>query len=158
MTPELKKKISDARSALEADAMGIVAGEIRSGNSAQKNIDFYIWKPYFEFLSETNGGRFGSIDIWSSDEYSNRQYQTVDFPGASDRWIVIGQILYEPLALEAKTGKLYLFRRDGDLNGEYLGLFDYFFTNVVFGCDYTKIIPDGDKDEWWSILGDAGLR
>lgn len=156
MTPDLRRRISAARQVLTEEPMGLIAGEISRGIVVPE-VKLLHWPSFREFLEEANGGRFGSIDVWSVDEYPDKQYPAVDFPGSFKRWLIVGQILYEPLALEADTGELRWFRRDGDLQGEMLGEFDDFFSRVVLGDGYTGIIPDGDQDEWWSILEKAKL-
>lgn len=158
MTPILKDKIAHAKAALAADPMGLLAGDIHASAQIQTISIDNRWQLFGDLLAEADGGRFGSIDIWSHTEYESKQYASIDFPGGQERWLIIGQLLYEPIALEAGTGRLCLFRRDGNKNGEDLGAFDAFFTDVVFGARYAEIVSDGDQDEWWSILSAAGLR
>lgn len=158
MTPSLRDKIARARAALTADPMGVVAGEVRAPAVVVPSHVRDRWALFADLLAEADGGRFGSIDVWSLAEYEAKQYPSVDFPGGRERWLIIGQLLYEPMALDSKTGQLYLFARDGDEDGENLGEFDEFFTDAVFGSRYAQVIADGDKDEWWGVLGAAGLR
>jgi len=152
MTPTLRDKIARARAVLAANPMGAVAGEVRAPAAV---VPFHVreqWDLFADLLAEVDGGRFGSVDIWSLAEYEAKQYPSVDFPGGRKRWLIIGQLLYEPMALESKTGQLYLFKGDGDEDGEILGDFDEFFADTVFGSRYAQVIADGDKDEWWSVL------
>jgi hypothetical protein len=157
MTPLLKDKIARVKAVLTADPQGVVAGDVHTPASVIPISISNHWRPYSEFLLEADGGRFGSIDVWSHAEISVKQYPSVDYPGGQDRWLVIGQLLYDPLVLEADTGQLYLFKRDCEANGELLGEFDEFFTYAVFGERYVEVIADGNQDEWWAVLRSAGI-
>ena len=154
MTPELREKISRARSSLSANPMGFVIGEVRNGVEASSRKARSL-TAFDEFLLEADGGRFGAIDIWSSAELVSKQYVADDLPGPPKRWLVIGQILYDPLAMDLETNELWLFRQDIDPEGERLGDFDDFFSDVIFGEGYARVIPDGDQDEWYLIIRDS---
>lgn len=156
MNPVLKDRISKVREALANSPIGVLAGHIPYGisrDAAREN----KWSSYFSFLEEVNGGRFGSVDIWSFDEYGSKQYLASEYTNGTKTWLVIGQLLYEPLVLEANTDQLYLFRENGSNSGEPLGTFDTFFSEVIFGKSYPRFIADGGLDEWWEILKVAGL-
>ena len=60
--------------------------------------------------------------------------------------------------MENGTDHLFLFQGDREKLGLDFGKFDEFFIEAVFGPRYAKIVPNGEKDEWWDILKFAGLR
>lgn len=146
MNERLKDRIHQLRARLARGSAGIVAGEIRPPNpSAGTGVE--NWD---QFLAEADGGRFGSIDIWSLDELDKNQFYAIDMPGGQRAWLVVGQILYEPVAVSRKTGEVVLHPQNGKVRD--LGDTDQFLTHVVFGDGYVDVIPDGYQDEWWSVI------
>jgi hypothetical protein len=156
MNDDLRSRIERMRAVLERDPDGITAGELRPAAESNSEYPDKSCEPYQSFLEVCDGGRFGSIDVWSSREIEGKQFVAVDFPGGPDAWLVVGQILYEPIACDGQ-GRLRLFVRGGPDEGEDLGQFDEFFMGV-FGAEYRGIVANGDLDPWWQALGSAGLR
>ena len=156
MTPELATKIAVARKALADSEDGDLAGTIGAPTARVINV-LPGWELYREFLQLADGATFGGVDLWSADELPDKQYVSVDFPGQGNRWLAIGQVLYEPVALEKATGRVRLFRVDGDPDGEDLGDFDSLLGRLL-GPGYEQLVPDVDDDEWWTLLKAAGLR
>lgn len=138
-------------------AEDILAGEISEGRRDPPLPTLARWTPYADFLAIADGATFGAIDLWSSEKFPEKQYPVVDFPGGAERWLIVGQAVYEPLALEADTGELRVFPRDGVVEGEPLGPFDSFLLRVL-SSEYSQLVPDGEEDEWWTALRKAGLR
>lgn len=157
MNDILSQRIKKFREILVNQPDGFVAGDIPKGKQINFEDTMEKWEPYFSFLREADGGRFGIIDIWSYEEYPEKQYCVVGLPGEIDRWLVIGQLTYDILALEANTRNIYLFDNDSENEptGKLLGEFDEFFTNVVFGDGYSSVISNPDQDAWWKVLKTA---
>lgn len=147
MNDLLNHRICRLRDALAGNSIGILAGKIPNG--IEGFCENSKWSSYFDFLRCANGGRFGSFDVWTLEDHKSKQFL---IPASeTGEWLVIGQLLYEPIALKADSDSLYLFRNGPDLI-ELLGPFDSFFTHVVFGENYPKFVAEGEMDEWWKIL------
>lgn len=146
MNTVLRTRIEQLRKVLENDPASIVAGEIRPPCSNSRT-GILLWD---QFLTEANGGRFGSIDLWSTDELGKNQFYTSQMPGGSNVWLVVGQILYEPLAVCRVTNDTVVYPQNGE--AQNLGGIDHFLSHYAFGEGYSKIIPNGEQDEWWQIL------
>jgi hypothetical protein len=144
------------RSILEADPDGILAGSIREPCRADLTSLRLHWRSYADFLERTDGATFGSVDFWSWNDLPNKQYPAIDFPGGPQRWLVVGQILYEPCALDAESGELRLFRRYGEPEGQSLGGLSSFVGRLL-SRDYASVVIEGEHDEWWRALERAGL-
>lgn len=71
-------------------------------------MDKCIPKVYEEFLKVCNGGRFGSIDLWSSEIFLDNQYRIINIEGESNNCFCIGQVLYEPIVIKLDTEKKYI--------------------------------------------------
>lgn len=152
---ELQRRIEMLRPLLAED---IAAGQIGEGRRDPPPPALARWTPYADFLAIADGATFGSIDLWSSEDLPENQYQVVDLPGGAERWLIVGQVVYEPLALEADTGELRVFPRYGVVEGQPLGLFESFVLRVLSG-EYSELVRDGEEDdEWWAALLKAGLR
>ena len=98
--------------------------------------------------------RCGSIDIFGADIIQDYQFMVNNIPGGNDKWLYIGQILYEPVVINKIDSKVYrFFRGNEDINtADCLGLFDEFLLNYVFGDKYAEIVPDAEDDEWYRFL------
>lgn len=158
MNEKIKKKIALVRERLEGDPGGLVAGELRPGRP-----DIAVSPDgsatYYEFLSEANGARCGSIDLWSAEEIPGKQFMTVALPGGGDRWLSIGQVVYEPLVIDRKTGDVAIFQQGPPMGlpGAEQGDLDRFLDESVFGPRYAEIIPDSHDEEWFQILQELGF-
>ena len=146
MNETLRNRIAELREKLENDPVGVVAGEFRKPNASASS-GVALWD---QFLTEADGGRFGSIDIWSFAELDQNQFYTSQMPGGSDAWLVIGQILYEPLAISRETNKVVCYPQNGEPRD--LGEIDRFLIHNAFGVGYAEIIPDAEQEEWWRVL------
>ena len=146
MNESLKSRIAQLRSALKIDPAGIVAGEVRPPN-ANAGTGVAFWD---QFLAEADGGTFGSIDIWSVEELGKKQFYATQMPGGSDVWLVVGQILYEPLAVSRKTNQVVLHPQNGEPRS--LGKIDEFLSHIAFGDGYAEVIPDAEEEEWWHLI------
>ncbi|MBE6842549.1 MAG: hypothetical protein E7510_06920 [Ruminococcus sp.] len=154
MNDKLKTVIKTIRLELNNDPDGIIIGKIRNGNTEQSDNSNPKIQSYFDFLKECNGVRCGSIDIFGADIIQDYQFMVNNIPGGNDKWLYIGQILYEPVVINKIDSKVYrFFRGNEDINtADCLGLFDEFLLNYVFGDKYAEIVPDAEDDEWYRFL------
>jgi hypothetical protein len=146
MNESLKNRIAQLRLALKIDPAGIVAGEVRPPN-ANAGTGVALWD---QFLAEADGGSFGSIDIWSVDELAQKQFYASQMPGGTAAWLVVGQILYEPLAVSRETNHVVLHPQNCD--PRTLGEIDEFLSHIAFGYGYAEVIPDAEQEEWWQLI------
>lgn len=145
MNEEIRQLIIQMRQALSERDDAPRVGDIRKGNdNAICSID--SWQ---EFLKECDGGRFGAIDLWSSDELDSYQ-DTVLQVEDPEAYLVVGQILYEPVAIERSTATLYWLPMNAD--PVTLDTADRFIRHFVLGSGYSEIVPDVDKEPWWELL------
>lgn len=132
--------------ALSSHPEGMVAGDVRQPEPTAAT-GVALWD---EFLRAADGGRFGSIDLWSNKELAGNQYVAADMPGGAHAWLVVGQVLYEPLAVSRATNEVVLFPRDGQ--PRTLGEIDHFISYYLLAYGYADIIPDAAQDAWWQVL------
>lgn len=144
MEETLRDLIVQMRSALIQRDDGPVVGDIPEGNpSAQFEVD--SWR---EVLVECDGGRFGAIDLWSTDELPANSGIHLDVSNP-ENFVPVGQILYEPIAAQRSTGDLYWLPH-GDENVE-LGSASHFLSYFVFGAGYAELIPNVEDEPWWNF-------
>lgn len=151
MNNELCKKISKARYELSKDVSSVIFGELNDGVVCDENLRI---KPYCDFLNVCNGASCGDIDLWSNEDIGQNQFRVTDLDGGSEKWVCIGQILYEPLVINLDSEEVYLFYQghEKEIEGKCFGKFDDFLMEYVFGEKYAEIIPDVQDDEWYSFL------
>ncbi|MEL7498759.1 MAG: hypothetical protein AAFN77_14215 [Planctomycetota bacterium] len=150
MENDLREMISHLRTALNARDDGPRVGNIPAGN-ANSNVEISVW---CDVLKECDGGRFGSIDLWSSSELPSYQGQMLDVDDP-DNYLIVGQILYEPVAINKATGVLH-WLPTGAPSTE-LGNPDRFLRHFVFGSGYAEVIPDVDQEPWWQFLSSQSV-
>lgn len=152
MKKEVSLKINVIRENLAANPEGIISGEIGMSNSNLKLMFPEKWSEFIDFLSVTDGGRFGSIDIWSSEYLMDKQFYATDLPGGRDKWLIIGQILYQPIAMDLDSRLIYIISIDNYCEMRVIGDFEWFILEVLLGKHYIDVVPDGEQDEWWGVL------
>jgi hypothetical protein len=159
MNAQLAKKLAEVRQALSDDPDGFVAGDLRPGNTAALKRTNPSWRPYFEFLAVCDGGRFGAVDLWSLEELSAQQERAEDLPGGRAQWLCIGQLLYEPLALEAGSDVVRLFPPGEEQGGgTAYGALDAFLERHLLGtAGYAELVPDADQEDWYRFLSRRGM-
>ncbi|MGG3283320.1 hypothetical protein [Paenibacillus solani] len=115
-------------------------------------------KQYFEFLTESDGARFGAVDLWSFEELPSHQFRVTEFFGGTEKWFEVGQVLYEPLVIEKSSGQVYCFFQGHPARvGQTLGDFNLFLLNYVFGRKYEELVPNVQSEEWYQFLKRIGL-
>ena len=143
------KRIGVIRGILRADPATLVAGDLRPGS---QNPSSGV-KKWDEFLAIMNGGRQGAFDIWSNEELPDNQFYANTMPGGRNRWLVIGQLLYEPIGLNRATAEIRYFPAAGD--SVVFGDIDRFVGDILFGHKYCEVVPKGDRDSWWTVIQEA---
>lgn len=144
MNSNLKLLIKSVKKSLEIESNNMIIGDLNEGWNGVNN---FI---HLSYLSEFNGGRCGSIDLWSMDKLSENQYRLSALN--QNEWLEIGQVLYEPLVLNKTSGEVYLMDEDVEKKKASFKDTEYFLSNYVFGQRYKEIIPEGEKDEWYIFL------
>ncbi|ANF95592.1 hypothetical protein [Paenibacillus bovis] len=107
---------------------------------------------YSIFLEKSDGARFGSIDLWSYSELKENQFRVSELEGRHEKWIKIGQILYEPLLLCKENNSVYLFNTDTEQLYCISSDLCFFFENCVFGAGYIALVSDYHNDDWYKFL------
>jgi hypothetical protein len=149
MDSAAKEIVAKVRKALDAAPASIVAGELRNG-LPEASCGVAEWDL---FLSNINGGRFGAFDIWSLEELDMNQVFASVMPGGQHDWLVIGQMIYEPIGLNRASGEVVCFPEGREPMG--LGIVGMFATNYLLGKAYSTVIPNSEQDEWWNVLREA---
>lgn len=157
MDDQLKSIIKKVKEKLAAEPESIIYGELNEGNT-DIEVTNDCFKQYFEFLKESDGARCGAVDLWAFDELFLHQFRVSDFSGGTEKWIEVGQVLYEPLVIEKDSGQVYCFYQGHpDKAAQTLGDFNYFLLNYVFGRKYEELVPDAHLEDWYQFLKRIGL-
>lgn len=148
----LEKIITQHRERLEALADGIIIGKIPAGATDFNNeLKEFLSPAHREFLSLCNGGRFGSIDLWGTDEILDNQYR---IENSNAEMYEIGQIFYMPLLMD-KTSQMVYFNAE-ELSGMENISTDFltFVADYIFGEKYkSKILNHSQEgDEWCHFI------
>ena len=151
MDSKTQALIAKVSNTLDADPASIVAGELRTGVSNPSS-GVAEWD---SFLSDVNGGRFGSFDIWSVEELQMNQVFASAMPGGEDHWLVIGQMIYEPIGVNRKSGEIVCFPEGREVIE--LGDVRSFVADFLLGNSYAKVIPNSEQDEWWQVLRSSSV-
>ena len=147
----LETIITHYRNRLAASPDAILIGEIPEG---AKNISpellQLIAPMHNDFLKLCNGGSFGDIILWSTEELLDNQYRV---PADQTSWYEIGQLLYEPLFLDKHTQHV-IFSADSYDGIEKIDVdFDTFVKEYIFGSKYKeKIIGYDNADDDLSVF------
>ncbi len=151
---ELRRRIELAQTALAAMPDGPVYGDVKASNS-RAECEIGAWR---DVLRVMDGGRFGMIDLWSSNELPSYQSTPLPVGGPTDHFI-IGQITYEPLVIERDTGEVlwlaHAFSQYASSPVIRLGQPVEFVMHSVFGPGYGKL--DDAPDDWLAFLRDQGF-
>ena len=101
MNKDLRNILSKVKKLIESKRDSTIY--VKLGSKIDINNRCLNLTEYISFLRECNGGRFGIVDLWSYGELPNKQFRIGKY---KDSWLEIGQILYEPLLINKKVGKL----------------------------------------------------
>ncbi|WP_145045803.1 hypothetical protein [Paenibacillus xylanexedens] len=151
MNSQLKRTIDQVKEVLMQDHDSIVYGQLHSGLGYTLPSDFPHLRQYYDFLGISNGARCGVIDLWSYEELKKNQYRMTSWVNDVSDWLEVGQILYEPLVINRKSGLLYVLKEEEYIKEEEnIGECDDFLFNYVFGDKYYSIAEG--VDDWWLLL------
>ena len=153
----LETIITHYRNRLVALPDAILIGEIPEG---AKNISPEVLQlrapAHCAFLKLCNGGSFGDIILWSTEELLDNQYRV---PANQSSWYEIGQLLYEPLFLDKDTQHVILPADSYEGIEEIDVDFNTFISEYIFGNKYKeKIIGyDNTNDDWSVFLNNSSI-
>ena len=153
----LETIITHYRNRLAALPDAILIGEIPEGaENIPPEVLQLIAPAHCAFLKLCNGGSFGDIILWSTEELLDNQYRV---PANQTSWYEIGQLLYEPLFLDKHT-QLVIFPADSYEGIEEIDVdFDTFVSEYILGSKYKeKIIGyDNANDDWSVFLNNSSI-
>ena len=147
----LEMIITHYRNHLAALPDAILIGEIPEGaENIPPEVLQLIAPAHCAFLKLCNGGSFGDIILWSTEELPDNQYRVL---AEQPSWYEIGQLLYEPLFLDKHT-QLVIFPADSYEGIEEIDVdFDTFVSEYILGSKYKeKIIGYANADDDWSVF------
>jgi len=154
----LETIITHYRNCLVASPDAILIGEIPEGaENISPEVLQLIAPAHCAFFKLCNGGSFGDIILWSTEELPDNQYHV---PQDQPLWYEIGQLLYEPLFLDKHTQHV-IFLADSYEGIEEIDVdFDTFVKEYIFGSKYKeKIIGYDNADDDWSVfLNNSSIR
>lgn len=149
MNDSLKLRIEHLRAALERRDDGVTFGEFRAGRKAPSR---EALNPlHAAFLDLSDGGRFGAVDLWSTDELEENQFRAQAKPGGADSWLEIGQIVYEPIFLRRSDSTVHLPQFRGGAAHTTMN-FDTFLEDYVFGNKYAQLYDGAGEERWHTFL------
>jgi hypothetical protein len=166
MNSSLRNKIDRIRNVLSNNPNGPLIGNLPVGNVNALKFAVAPLDQYYGFMAYCNGGRFGSSLVLTRFEDLDRlQFVTPNLPGDRDQWLAIGGSVDAPLAIDKKSGNVYLFSLEPGIvdvlpepigrigeKGVNLGLFNDFLDYYAFGEGVLIIMPRGKDDEWYQML------
>jgi len=153
----LETIITHYRNRLATLPDAILIGEIPEGaENIPPEVLQLIAPAHCAFLKLCNGGSFGDIILWSTEELLDNQYRV---PAEQPSWYEIGQLLYEPLFLDKHTQQVIL-PADSYEGIEEINIdFDTFVKEYIFGNKYKeKVIGyDNAEDDWAVFLSNSSI-
>ena len=153
----LETIITHYRNRLATLPDAILIGEIPEGaENIPPEVLQLIAPAHCAFLNLCNGGSFGDIILWSTEELLDNQYRV---PAEQPSWYEIGQLLYEPLFLDRHTQQV-IFPADSYEGIEEINIdFDTFVKEYIFGNKYKeKVIGyDNEEDNWAVFLSNSSI-
>ena len=153
----LETIITHYRNRLVALPDAILIGEIPEGaENIPPEVLQLIAPAHCAFLKLCNGGSFGDIILWSTEELLDNQYRV---PANQSSWCEIGQLLYEPLFLDKDTQHVILPADSYEGIEEIDVDFNTFISEYIFGNKYKeKIIGyDNTNDDWSVFLNNSSI-
>ncbi len=153
----LETIITHYRNRLATLPDAILIGEIPEGaENIPPEVLQLIAPAHCAFLNLCNGGSFGDIILWSTEELLDNQYRV---PVEQPSWYEIGQLLYEPLFLDKHTQQV-IFPADSYEGIEEINIdFDTFVKEYIFGNKYKEkgIGYDSEEDDWAVFLSNSSI-
>ena len=149
MNRNLQKRILEIREALETDPRGILVGSLPA---PAQNVERLSGLPsdYLELLNISDGIQCGEVVFYALDALDQFQPLADLIPGGRERWLNIGHLPDQAIALDRNTGELKLINiRCGDSDGITYERLDRFLESV-FGQEYLTLA--GYQDDWYRLL------
>ncbi len=144
MNDQLRQHIEMLRNKLRAQPAAPLIGDVPEG-IGKPNSSSAFWD---EFLKVSDGGRYGSIDMFANRNLAANQFWLEQIP-AKDA-LVVGQILYRPLFLDSDSYHLLFSPAGADLVD--LGPADDVLLHQFLGQGYERLGPSFREDEWWDLV------
>ena len=153
----LETIITHYRNRLATLPDAILIGEIPEGaENIPPEVLQLIAPAHCAFLKLCNGGSFGDIILWSTEELLDNQYHV---PAEQPSRYEIEQLLYQPLFLDRHTQQV-IFPADSYEGMEGFEVdFDTFVKEYIFGNKYKeKVIGyDNAEDDWAVFLSNSSI-
>jgi hypothetical protein len=149
MNDRLKSRIEKLRRLLLSRGDGVLLGEFRA--ELKKAPELELIPAHAAFLAVSDGGRFGSVDVWSSDELPQNQFRAEVRPGGTSHWLEIGQVAYAPVFLRRSDGAIELPEFAHTTNRVVPDI-DTFLDYYVFGSQYAELFDGAQNDRWNGFL------
>jgi hypothetical protein len=154
MNDEIKRRLSIIREAMNNSPQWIRAGQLNPP-APESSPASTLWSSFYDLCAQADGSRMGSVDFWSRAEAPSKQFTISEAIPNGAQWLAIGQLLYDPLALD-EQGRLVLLQATPTMTAQHLGTLDDFLMSLL-SARYRGIVPDGEMDDWWQLLGSVGL-
>ena len=140
---KLAELVNHYRAKLDILSDAVLIGEILEGiDEIPDELRKFLVLEHQDFLKICNGGAFGDIVLWSTDEILDNQFRVPSI--FKDKVYEIGQVLYEPVFLD-RISKQIRF----ELDVEIICPFDQFITDYIFGDNYSNIFTNAAQDDMW---------
>lgn len=147
---DIARRLATLRARLDVRPDGVLVGDIPAGATAPASGD----DTWDQVLALADGGRLGSVDLFSSANLARNQFVLADVLGGQETWLVIGQVLYQPLLLSRASHELSIRTADGELRA--LGPATAAINHYLLGSGYLELDPTFAEDDWWEFLRTAG--
>ncbi len=128
-------------------------GDIPEGvDEIDGRLESFLTPEHKQFLLLCNGGSFGDIDLWNTEEILNEQYRVPE--SSQDSIYEIGQVLYEPIFLNRINNHVtFSVDKQRDIP------FSIFVKEYMLGERYKYIFHNADMgDLWYSFLQDNPFK
>jgi hypothetical protein len=108
------------------------------------------------FLRFSDGGSFGAVDIWSSQELAPNQYRAEWSASGREQQVEVGQLVYEPVFLRRSDGAVLLPEFEG-AKPVAIPNFDILLEEYVFGPGYVRLFEGAEQEDWYEFLRSCGF-
>ncbi|MGE3809288.1 MAG: hypothetical protein AB7K24_31880 [Gemmataceae bacterium] len=110
---------------------------------------------YIDLLKLSDGIQAGEVVFYASGSLDQYQSLADLLPRGMSRWLIIGHLAHQTIALDRQTGALHLFNiRGAEDDSVAYHRVDHFLESV-FGQDYLNLA--GYQDDWYRLLVQLGL-
>lgn len=149
MDQVIHQRLRLVRHYLDSDPRSLTAAKLREGWSGDQQVPDE-GSAYFEFLKESDGARFGIIDLFDHALLPERNSDIEEFD--TGLWLCVGQVLYEPLLIDRRNGNVAILKRDSGEIIKIAASFDAFLENYAIGPRYSELLARPAEDRWSQVL------